>query len=116
MRFGWREVDVVAAQIRLSETLGLDWAAAIAHRMPLTDPWDRLFLAALARDLKRIPLEFLARSAPVGPGLAVSAWLAQHRIPLERFARLVQRARAASSVSLAMIGQITAQADILLAR
>ena len=115
-RFGWREADVAAAQIHLGEALGLDWAAATAQRMTLNDPWDRLFVAALARDLKRIPLEFLARSGPVGPELMVSEWLAQHRVQLERFARLVQRARAASSVSLAMIGQITAQAEILLAR
>ena len=115
-RHGWGEVDVVAAYVRLGEALGLDWAKAAAQRAVPIDPWERLLTAGLARDFEQIRLDFLSRAGKVGPIKLVDQWLDQHQVRVERFLRLVQRARTASSVSPAMLAQVAAQARILLSR
>jgi glutamate dehydrogenase len=115
-RQGWGEVDVVSAYVRLGEALGLDWAKAAAQRATSADSWERLLTAGLARDFEQLRLDFLARAGKSGPEKLADQWLAQHETRVERFARLVQRARTAPAVSPAMLAQIAAQARILLAR
>jgi len=115
-RCGWSEEEVVSAYVRLGEALGLDWAKAAAQRATSADSWERLLTAGLARDFEQLRLDFLARAGKSGPAALVDAWLAQHETRVERFARLVQRARTAPSVSPAMLAQVAAQARILLAR
>jgi glutamate dehydrogenase len=115
-RQGWGEIDVVAAYVRLGEALGLDWAKAAAQRAAPTDPWERLLTAGLARDFEQLRLDFLSRAGKAGPVALVDQWLAQHQVRVDRFARLVQRARTAASVTPAMLAQVAAQARILLAR
>ncbi len=115
-RQGWSEIDVVAAYVKLGEALGLDWAKAAAQRATSADSWERLLTAGLARDFEQLRLDFLARAGKSGPGELVDRWLAQHQARVDRFARLVQRARTAPAVSPAMLAQIAAQARILLAR
>jgi glutamate dehydrogenase len=115
-RTGWSEIDVVAAYVRLGEAMGLDWAMAAAQRTNPVDPWERLLVAGLARDFEQLRLDFLARAGTAGPGALVDQWLNQHQARVDRFSRLVQRARTAASVSPAMLAQIAGQARILLAR
>ncbi|NIJ34622.1 NAD-glutamate dehydrogenase [Sphingomonas oligoaromativorans] len=115
-RQGWSEIDVVAAYVRLGEALGLDWAKAAAQRAAPTDPWERLLTAGLARDFEQLRLDFLSRAGKAGPVALVDQWLGQHQVRVDRFARLVQRARTAASVTPAMLAQVAAQARILLAR
>ena len=115
-RQSWSEVDVVSAYVRLGEALGLDWAKAAAQRATSPDQWERLLTAGLARDFEQLRLDFLSRAGTGGPARLVDQWLAQHQARVDRFARLVQRARTAPAVSPAMLAQIAAQARILLAR
>ena len=115
-RHGWSEIDVVAAYVRLGEALGLDWAKAAAQRAAPTDPWERLLTAGLARDFEQLRLDFLSRAGKVGPIKLVDQWLDQHQARVERFLRLVQRARTAPAVSPAILAQVAAQARILLSR
>jgi glutamate dehydrogenase len=116
VRSGWTEIDVATAYIRLGEALGLDWAKAAAVRAAPSDPWERLLVAGLARDFEQLRLDFLSRAGKAGPIALVDQWLGQHQVRVDRFARLVQRARTAPSVSPAMLAQVAAQARILLAR
>ena len=102
--------------MKLGEALGLDWAKAAAQRATSADSWERLLTAGLARDFEQLRLEFLARAGKAGPVSLVERWLAQHQARVDRFARLVQRARTAPAVSPAMLAQVAAQARILLAR
>jgi glutamate dehydrogenase len=115
-RQGWGEEDVVSAYVRLGEALGLDWAKAAAQRATSADSWERLLTAGLARDFEQLRLDFLARAGAGGPARLVDQWLGQHQARVDRFARLVQRARTAPVVSPAMLAQVAAQARILLAR
>jgi glutamate dehydrogenase len=115
-RHGWSEVEVVTAYVRLGEALGLDWAATAAQRAVSTDPWERLLVAGLARDFEQLRLDFLARAGQGGPVALVDQWLGQHQVRVERFQRLVARARTAATVSPAMLAQVAAQARILLTR
>ncbi|HET8612564.1 MAG TPA: NAD-glutamate dehydrogenase domain-containing protein [Sphingomonas sp.] len=115
-RRGWKEVDVVAAYVRLGEALGLDWAKAAALRANPSDGWERLLVAGLARDFEQLRLDFLGRAGKAGPVALVDHWLAEHQVRVDRFARLVQRARTSATVSPAMLAQLAAQARILLAR
>ena len=116
IRCGWDEVDVVTGYVRLGEALGLDWAKAAALRLASNDGWERLLAAGLARDFEQLRLEFVARAGDAGPVAAVDRWLKQHQARVERFQRLVQRARAAAVTTPAMLAQVAAQARILLAR
>ncbi|USI74128.1 NAD-glutamate dehydrogenase [Sphingomonas morindae] len=115
-RSGWSEVDVVAAYVRLGEALGLDWAKAAALRAQASDPWERLLIAGLVRDFEQLRLDFLARAGGEGPRAFVDQWLDQHGVRVERFRRLVDRARAAASATPAMLAQLAAQARLLLVR
>ena len=115
-RCGWDEIVVVGAYVRLGEALGLDWANTTALRAQPSDPWERLLVAGLVRDFEQLRLDFLGRAGTAGPAKAVDQWLAQHRVRVDRFRRLVERARAAGVVTPAMLAQIAAQARILLGR
>src|SRR3546814_21025762 len=53
------EIDVTQAFTRLGETLGSDWVQSTAARMVPSDPWERLLVSGVARDLQQIRLDFL---------------------------------------------------------
>ena len=110
------EVNVVEACIRLNATLGLDWALAVANRIHSADLWERMLVVSIARDLKQSSLELLGQAEAADPVEFVSVWLDHHRVRLHRFSRLIGRARSAAVVTPAMLGQIAAQARILLNR
>jgi len=116
VRANWSEVEVVAAYVRLGEELGLAWAKATAQRLAPSDPWDRLLTAGLSRDFQQLRLDFLSRAGPGGPSKMIDQWFDQHRVRVDRFARLVQKARTAPTVTPSMLAQIAAQGRILLAR
>ena len=115
-RLGLDEAVVTRAFTRLGQALGLDWAQASAARIVVSDPWERLLLAGLARDFQQLRLDFLARIGEDHPGEAVDAWLAANAGRVGQFKALVDRARGAAQPGAAMLAQIAGQARVLLAR
>jgi len=60
-RSGIDVTRLTTAFTHLGQTLGLDWAQAIAARITSGDPWERLLIAGLARDFQQLRLDFLGR-------------------------------------------------------
>ncbi len=108
-------IAMTRAFTALGAALGLDWAQGAAMRATPTDPWERLLVASIGRDFQQMRLEFLARDASA-PGLRVAEWLARNANRIADFDRLVDRARATSVATPAMLAQIAGQARVLLAR
>jgi glutamate dehydrogenase len=110
------ELALTRAYTRLGEALGLDWAQQAAARFSPTDQWERLLAAGLERDFEQLRLEFLARHKGTDPDAAVEAWIEDQKPRIEQFRQLVTRGRTEGQVSAAMLGQLSSQARILLAR
>jgi len=110
------ELALTRAYTRLGEALGLDWAQQQAARFIASDQWERLLAAGLERDFEQLRLEFLSRHNGGDPAAIVDAWIEKHCDRIEQFRQLVSRARAEGHASAAMLGQISSQARILLAR
>jgi glutamate dehydrogenase len=110
------EIRLTKAYTRLGEALGLDWAQSAASRLSPRDPWERLVAASLGRDFEQLRLDFLARAGRADPEAVVEKWLEGQTARIDQFRRLVQRARTASTTTLAMLSEIAAQARVLLAR
>jgi glutamate dehydrogenase len=110
------ELALTRAYTRLGEALGLDWAQQQVARFVPRDHWERLLIAALARDFEQLRIEFLARTTGKKPDEAVDEWIAEEQARIAQFRQLIGRARAEGQVSAAMLGQIASQARILLAR
>src|SRR6185369_12701507 len=108
------ELALTRAYTRLGEALGLDWAQQQVARFVPRDQWERLLIAALARDFEQLRIEFLARTAGKKPDEAVDEWIAEEQARITQFRQLIGRARAEGQVSAAMLGQIASQARILL--
>ncbi len=104
--------------VLLGEQLGLDWAQAAASQLAPSDPWERLLVAGLARDLSQMRLEFLRRRLKAGtsPSEVVEAWLGAQTTEIAMFRGTVARAKAASTVTPAMLARIASQARAMLAR
>jgi glutamate dehydrogenase len=115
-RKGWDELEVTAAYVRIGEALGLDWAKGTAQRIFSIDPWERLLAAGIIRDLGQIRLDFMARAGRGGPIEATGKWLAHNESRLDRYRRIVDKARSSTVVTLTMLAQLAAQARILLER
>jgi glutamate dehydrogenase len=115
-RLGVDEVSVTSAYVRLGEALGLDWAKAAAIRFTSSDPWERLLAAGLSRDFEQLRLDLLARLGGKDPGSKVEKWLRDEAPRVARFRRLIDRARASSAPSAAMLAQIAGQARTMLGR
>jgi len=111
-------MHLTRAYVLLGERLGLDWAQAAASRISPTDPWERLLVAGLARDLSQVRLDFLRGRIRSGksPLEAVDAWLGTQASELQMFRASLARAQAASAVTPAMLARITSQARAMLAR
>jgi glutamate dehydrogenase len=110
------EIEVTHAFIRLGEALGIDWLQSTAARMAPSDPWERLLIAGVARDMQQQRLLFLARAGEAPVKDYVEQWLAAQGTRAEPFRRLVRRAQAAPAPGVAMIAEIAAQARGLLGR
>jgi len=113
------KVTVLAnAFIELGGRLGLDWAQRTAARMSPSDPWERLLVNALSRDLQHMRTDFLRRATARGgdPVAAVERWTAEQAPAIAQFRAMIGRAQAAVPASPAMLAQIASQARNLLAR
>jgi glutamate dehydrogenase len=115
-KLGVEEVAAADAYVRLGEAVGLDWAKAAALRFTSSDPWERLLVAGLARDFEQLRLDLLARLGGKDPVAKIGKWLVAEAPRVARFRRLVDRARAASFPTAAMLAQISAQARMMLGR
>lgn len=110
------EAEVTRAFTRIGETLGIDWVQSTAARMQPTDPWERLLVAGIARDLQQIRLEFLSEAKGKDVAAHVDAWLRVQEKRVEQYQALVKRARAAPTPNTAMLAELTGQARGLLGK
>jgi len=115
---GTKPEALTRAFIALGRELGLDWAQQAAERLAPTDPWERLLVNSLARDLQHMRLDFLRRHAgdKGEPLTVVEGWIAGQTAAIRQFRAIVTRAQAAPALSPTMLAQIGNQARNLLAR
>ena len=115
---GTKPEALTRAFIALGRELGLDWAQQAAERLSPTDPWERLLVNSLARDIQHMRLDFLHRhAAEEGEPLAVvERWTEGQAPAIRQFRAVVTRAQAAPALTPTMIAQIGNQARNLLAR
>ncbi|MET0365452.1 MAG: NAD-glutamate dehydrogenase domain-containing protein, partial [Sphingobium sp.] len=109
-------VGVADAAAELGSALGLDWLMAAAAQFRPADPWERLLVAGVERDIQEMRLTFLAR-ADDGAGLPayVAAWVERHAQAVAQFRELVARARTGTA-SAAMLAEVASRARVLLHR
>ncbi len=118
------EIDprkLTAAFTSLGETLGLDWAQAVAAMMNPSDVWERMLVSGLARDFQQMRLEFLRRvtrrkGGKANPSAAVDNWINDNKESVRQFRSMITRAQSQSRVAPAMLAQIASQARNLLGR
>lgn len=110
--------ELTRAFVKLGRELGLDWAQQAAERLAPTDPWERLLVNSLARDLQHMRLEFLRRHSggSEAPSAVVERWTSGQGEAIRQFRAIVARAQAAPVLTPTMLAQIGNQARNLLAR
>ena len=115
---GTKPDALTRAFVALGRELGLDWAQQAAERLAPTDPWERLLVNSLARDLQHMRLDFLRRHADDAgePATVVDHWVEGQAAAIRQFRAIVTRAQAAPALSPTMLAQIGNQARNLLAR
>ncbi|MBB3983448.1 glutamate dehydrogenase [Sphingobium fontiphilum] len=110
------ELELTRAFTRLGEMVGIDWVQSTAARMEPTDPWERLLISGVARDMQQVRLDFLAHAKGKDVAAHVDQWLEKRAPRIGQFRRLVQRAKAAPVPNAAMLAEIAGQARGLLGR
>ena len=113
------EVALTRAFTHLGEAVGIDWVQSTAARMAPSDPWERLLISGVARDMQQVRLDFLEQGGKSdGKDIIahVDTWLAQKQPRITQFRALVQRAKAAAAPNVAMLAEIAGQARGLLGR
>ncbi|MFZ2998328.1 NAD-glutamate dehydrogenase [Sphingobium sp.] len=114
------EVALTRAFTHLGEAVGIDWVQSAAARMQPTDPWERLLISGVARDMQQVRLDFLAHCSRNDGGKDIAThienWLVQRGARIRQFRTLVQRAKAAAAPNVAMLAEIAGQARGLLGR
>ena len=113
------EVALTRAFTHLGETVGIDWVQSTAARMAPSDPWERLLISGVARDMQQVRLDFLEQGGKSnGKDILahVDAWLAEKQPRITQFRALVHRAKAAAAPNVAMLAEIAGQARGLLGR
>ena len=110
------EVDLTRAFTHLGEALGIDWVQSTAARMTPSDPWERLLISGVARDMQQVRLEFLAQASTNDISDHVERWLTEKAPRVAQFRGLVQRARSAPIANVAMLAEVAGQARGLLGR
>lgn len=110
------EVDLTRAFTLLGEAVGIDWVQSAAARMEPSDPWERLLIAGVARDMQQVRLDFLSQTRGKDAITAVHGWLEEKAPRIRQFRALVQRARAAPTANVAMLAEVAGQARSLLGR
>ena len=113
---GVDEITLTRAFTHLGEAVGIDWVQSAAARMEPTDPWERLLVSGVARDMQQVRLDFLCQGKGQDVADHVEAWLQKKGERVRQFRTLVQRAKAAATPSAAMLAEIGGQARGLLGR
>jgi glutamate dehydrogenase len=115
--------DLARAFIDLGARLGLDWAQQAAARLNPSDPWDRLLVSGLSRDLQQMRLDFLRRGLGKrtakrnnDPLAHVAHWAEAQASAIHQFRAMVTRAQSAPICAPTMLAQIASQARNLLGR
>jgi glutamate dehydrogenase len=105
------------AYTRLGEELGLDWAKGAAVTLDPVDPWERLLVAGVVRDLEQLRLDLLARivTPSADPDRVAAEWLERHAPRVRELRDLVARARAAGTTTPTIVAQLASQARTVLA-
>ncbi|HEX7822252.1 MAG TPA: hypothetical protein VF463_16705, partial [Sphingobium sp.] len=106
---------VADAAHALGSVLGLDWLQDAAAQLTPTDPWERLLVAGVERDIQEMRLLFLARAGKGALGEHVAQWLERHEPAIAQYQTLLTRARTGSP-SAAMLAEVAARARTLLHR
>jgi glutamate dehydrogenase len=120
------EIAITRAFTRLGEAVGIDWVQSTAARMEPSDPWERLLISGVARDMQQVRLDFLARagagsgsgaeSGGANVGAYIDRWLESRAARIAQFRALVTRAKSAAVPNVAMLAEIAGQARGLLGR
>ncbi|AEG50728.1 NAD-glutamate dehydrogenase [Sphingobium chlorophenolicum L-1] len=110
------EVALTRAFTHLGEAVGIDWVQSTAARMEPSDPWERLLISGVARDMQQVRLDFLAQGKGKDIAHHVEAWLKEKGARIQQFRALVHRAKAAATPNVAMLAEIAGQARGLLGR
>ncbi|WP_327752843.1 NAD-glutamate dehydrogenase domain-containing protein [Sphingobium sp. SJ10-10] len=110
------EVALTRAFTHLGEAVGIDWVQSTAARMEPSDPWERLLISGVARDMQQVRLDFLALGKGKEIGHHVEEWLKEKGARIQQFRALVHRAKAAATPNVAMLAEIAGQARGLLGR
>ncbi|MET0239192.1 MAG: NAD-glutamate dehydrogenase domain-containing protein [Sphingobium sp.] len=114
-RTGRDAAEVADAIIALGAALGLDWVQAAAVQLNPADPWERLLVAGVERDIQEMRLAFLRRAGDGSLTDQVTQWLERHTEAVAQFRALLSRARTGSP-SAAMLAETAARARALLNR
>lgn len=110
------EIALTRAFTHLGEAAGIDWVQSTAARMAPSDPWERLLISGVARDMQQVRLDFLAQNKDKDVAAHVDRWLAAKGPRIQQFRALVHRAKAAAAPNVAMLAEIAGQARGLLGR
>ena len=110
------EIALTRAFTHLGEAVGIDWVQSAAARMEPSDPWERLLISGVARDMQQVRLDFLAQGGGKDVSAHVEEWLKAKGARIRQFRTLVQRAKAAATPNVAMLAEIAGQARGLLGR
>ena len=115
-RLSLDEVALTRAFTHLGEAVGIDWVQSTAARMAPSDPWERLLISGVARDMQQVRLDFLAQGSGKDIAHHVESWLKAKGARIQQFRALVQRAKGAATPNVAMLAEIAGQARGLLGR
>ncbi|QGP77711.1 NAD-glutamate dehydrogenase [Sphingobium sp. CAP-1] len=110
------EIALTRAFTHLGEAVGIDWVQSTAARMEPSDPWERLLISGVARDMQQVRLDFLAQGKGKDVAEHVEQWLKAKGARIQQFRSLVMRAKAAATPNVAMLAEIAGQARGLLGR
>ena len=84
--------------------------------MEPSDPWERLLISGVARDMQQVRLDFLAQGKGKDVAHHVEEWLKAKGQRIQQFRTLVHRAKTAATPNVAMLAEIAGQARGLLGR
>ncbi|SEJ32346.1 glutamate dehydrogenase [Sphingobium sp. AP50] len=115
-RLDLEEIALTRAFTHLGEAVGIDWVQSTAARMEPSDPWERLLISGVARDMQQVRLDFLAQGKGKDIAQHVEEWLKAKGARIQQFRSLVHRAKAAATPNVAMLAEIAGQARGLLGR
>ncbi|MGE4429482.1 MAG: NAD-glutamate dehydrogenase [Sphingobium sp.] len=115
-RTGGDVVQLASALVQLGDAFGIDWIQAAAAKLQPSDPWERLLLSGVTRDVQQVRLDLLARLGTDDPVSNVRDWLEERSARIAQFRHQLNRARAAPAPQVAMLAELAAHIRALMAR